>query len=192
MSPEKLLLPKRPRAIRLVDGDLNAYIQREVDAAFERGRQDALSTTCDLIEQAANRVDLAREEALLEIPTFATRFAQEIALQLLHIQLDQGEHDIEKMVRQTLAESGVGRGECTVHVNPADFERLSDSVWRAGTHVEADPGVAVGTVQVTTPQGLLVRDVDLCVKHAAERIHEHMRQNAYTNQEANAPEGQAD
>lgn len=183
MSPEKLLLPKKPRGARLFAGDLSAYIQREVDAAFERGRDEALGGTCNLMAQAARRIDHAREEALLEIPAFTVRFIEEVARQLLHIELGEQRHDIEKMVRETLAQSGVGRGECTVHVNPRDMERLTPSSFRRGTEIQADPEVQPGCVQITTPQGLLVRDVDLCIKHASERIHEHLRQNAYKQQE---------
>lgn len=183
MSPERLLLPRKPIGIRLLPGDLNTYIERQVDQAFERGRDDALANSCHLIEQAAQRINAARDEALQEIPAFATRFAEEVARQLLRIELSQGSHEIETMVRATLAESGVGRAECTVHVHPDDMQRLTNTVFRRGTKIEADPGVALGSVQVTTPQGLLVRDLDLCIKHAAERIHEHLRQNALAEPE---------
>lgn len=183
MSPERLLLPRKPIGIRLLPGDLNTYIERQVDQAFERGRDDALANSCHLIEQAAQRINAARDEALQEIPAFATRFAEEVARQLLRIELSQGSHEIETMVRATLAESGVGRAECTVHVHPDDMQRLTSTVFRRGTKIEADPGVALGSVQVTTPQGLLVRDLDLCIKHAAERIHEHLRQNALAEPE---------
>jgi flagellar biosynthesis/type III secretory pathway protein FliH len=187
LSPERLLLPRKPTGIRLLPGDLNAYIQRQVDDAFERGRCEALANACHLMEQAAERIDAARDEALQEVPAFATRFAEELARQLLHIELGKGLHEIEAMVRATLAESGVGRAECTVHVNPDDMQRLTGAVFRRGTKIEADPGVALGCVQVTTPQGLLVRDVDLCIKHAAERLHDHMRQNALSEPDSDTP-----
>ena len=175
MSPEKLLLPKRPTGLRLAAGDLEAFIQREVDAGYARGRAEALAGAAALVEEAAARVDQAREDALLAVPGFAARFAEEIARQLLHIELSTGRHAIETMVRETLAQSGVGRGECVVHVNPKDAERLEGVVWRRGTALEADPNVPLGSVQVTTTSGLLVRDVDLCVKQAAERLHAHLR-----------------
>ena len=175
MSPEKLLLPKRPTGVRLAEGNLESFIQHEVDAGFARGRAEALSGAAALVEEAATRIDQAREEALLAVPGFAARFAEEIARQLLHIELAAGRHEIEAMVRETLAESGIGRGECIVHVNPQDAERLEGVVWRRGTTLEADPNVPLGTVQVTTTSGLLVRDVDLCVKHASERLHGHLR-----------------
>jgi hypothetical protein len=57
-----------------------------------------------------------------------------------------------------------------VHVNPVDAERLADVPFRAGTELEADPGVPAGSVHVTTPQGLLVRDLD----QALGSIREHL------------------
>ena len=41
----------------------------------------------------------------------------------------------------------------------------------AGTAVESDPGVPRGSVHVTTPQGLLVRDLDEALRAIGERLH---------------------
>jgi len=187
LSPENLTLPRRPKAVRLFPGDLDAFFAVELERAEARGRAEALAGTGKLMDQAAARLDAARAEAEAELSSFATRFAEEVARQILHIELDKGTHAIETMVRETLGRSGMGRGSCVVHVHPSDAAALGAVTFRSGTTIEADSGVARGSVQISTPQGLLVRDVDLCIRHAAERIHEHMRERAATKLSAEAP-----
>ena len=164
--------------MRLFPADFDAWLQKELAIAERRGYTEALSGKGQLIDQAAERIDRAREEAEQELARFATRFAEGVAKQLLHIELDAGNHGIEEMVRETLSQSGVGRGACQVHVHPEDAETLSTVTFRSGTTIAADAGVPRGSVQVTTEHGLLVREVDQCIKHAAEKIHAHMRMNA--------------
>lgn len=177
MSAEPLVLPRRPKAVRLFPGDLNAYFMVELERAEARGRIAGSADCGRLLDQAAAKLETSRKEAEGELARFVTRFAEQVTRRLLHTELDKGTHQIEAMVRETLARSGVGRGTCVVHVHPADAETLAPVVFRSGTSIEADAGVARGCVQVTTPQGLLVRDIDLCVRHAAELLHEHLRQS---------------
>ena len=61
-------------------------------------------------------------------------------------------------MRETLASSGVGRGNCTVHLHPDDFATLAQVSFRVGTKIEADSAVAPGDVHISTPQGLLVHE----------------------------------
>lgn len=179
LSPEKLLLPHRPKSVRLFEGDLNDLLEIEIARAYERGREDALAGSCTIMGEAADRIDAARVEATREISAFATRFAASIAKHLIHIEIEQGNHAIEKMIRETLAESGVGRGKCVVHVHPEDARSLESVTFRNQTEIEADPDVARGSVHVSTTDGLLVRDVDACIQLAAERIHEDLRRQAH-------------
>jgi hypothetical protein len=74
-------------------------------------------------------------------------------------------------VRETLSASGVERGPCVVHLHPEDAARLSEVRFRSGTRIEADEGVARGDVQVSTPQGLLVRDLEDCLGAIAAGLH---------------------
>jgi flagellar biosynthesis/type III secretory pathway protein FliH len=164
--------------VRLFPADFDAWLQKELASAERRGYAEALSGKGQLIDLAAERIDRAREEAEAKLGDFASRFAEGIARELLHIELEAGHHAIEKMVRESLAQSGVGRGACEVHVHPDDAEALAPVTFRSGTTISADPGIARGSVHITTAQGLLVREVDLCIKHAADLIHAHMRQKA--------------
>lgn len=181
MSPDRIVLPRAPKSVRLFPADFDAWLQKELASAERRGFEEALNGKGHLIDEAAARIDEAREEAEAELASFATRFAEGIAKQLLHIELDAGAHQIEKVVRETLAQAGVGRGDCEVHVHPEDAKTLSAVTFRSGTTITADPGVPRGSVHVTTERGLLVREVDLCIKHAAERIHAHLRKSGQSD-----------
>ena len=79
--------------------------------------------------------------------------------------------EIPRIVRDTLSASGVGRGACVVHVHPRDAERLRGVPFRSGTEIEADPEVAEGDVHVTTPHGLLVREIDELLLAVRSRLH---------------------
>ncbi|MDF1799702.1 MAG: FliH/SctL family protein [Planctomycetota bacterium] len=179
MSRNPILLPTPPTGIRLVERDLSGWFQDQVAdqcaAARAEGYAEAMAGAAGALEEAAARIDVEREEAVNAISGFATRFACEVAKHLLRISIQDQAHDIESMVRATLAEAGVGRGKCVVHLNPQDAATLAAVKFRSGTEVESDPSVPHGSVQITTPRGLLVRDVEDCIRHAADRIYGDMR-----------------
>lgn len=128
------------------------------------------------LEMAAERLDQAREAAENEVPGQVIDLAVAIARELLIVELHAGNYDLERMVRSTLADSGVGRGECTVHVSRQDAERLKSVTFRAGTRIEADPSLSDGDIQVTTPRGLLVREIDSCMDAIREQLLEEIAQ----------------
>jgi flagellar biosynthesis/type III secretory pathway protein FliH len=67
--------------------------------------------------------------------------------------------------------SGVRRGDSVVvHLCPDDLERLQDVSFRAGTQLVADGELGRGEVHVTTPHGVLVRDIDIALDGVLERI----------------------
>lgn len=197
MSRNPILLPSPPRGIRIVERDLSGWFEDQVAdqcaAARAEGYAEALAGAAGSLDEAAARIDVEREEAVNAISGFATRFACEVAKHLLRISIQDQAHDIEGMVRATLAEAGVGRGKCVVHLNPQDAATLAAVKFRSGTEVEADSSVPHGSVQITTPRGLLVRDVEDCIRHAADRIYGDLRNTvtaapngaAYSDFEAN-------
>ena len=77
-------------------------------------------------------------------------------------------------MRETLSFSGGARGPCTVHLHPADAGALEGVPFRSGTEIEADPSVPRGSVHVTTPHGLLVRDLDEALRSIGERLLENL------------------
>src|SRR5262245_40035709 len=128
--------------------------------------------------QAAGALDLAAQQLaespqqlLAEITSAVVDLASEIARAVVRSEIAAGRHDIERIVRETLSASGVGRGACVVHVHPRDAERLRGVPFRSGTEIEADPEVAEGDVHVTTPHGLLVREIDELLAAVRIRLH---------------------
>lgn len=171
-------LARRVRAARLCEGPPEALLARRLEArlaaAREEGRREgeaaAQAGSALLLERASVQLDERLAEAREELARQAVELALGIAGELLRVELSAGRHDIERIVRETLAQSGVGRGACVVHLNPLDVERLRHVAFRAGTRIEADEDVSVGSVHVTTPKGLLVHEVDACVAAIAERL----------------------
>ncbi len=139
------------------------------------GERAVRATLGRALDEAAAALHAAREEALDEVPRAVAVLATAIARQLLAVELDAGRYDVEAMVRETLAASGVGRGSCTVHLHPADASALESCSFRAATKVEADEDVPRGHVHVTTPDGLVVRDLDAALDAIRERLLGELR-----------------
>jgi flagellar biosynthesis/type III secretory pathway protein FliH len=138
----------------------------------EQGRQEALNDAAGLLERAAAQLERARDEAAARLAHTCTRLSVEIARLLLGRELRAGNLDIERLVRDCLAASGVGRGACVVHVHPEDARALEEIRFRSGTTIEADSGVARGSVHISTPHGLLVRDHEDALKAMAAALEE--------------------
>jgi flagellar biosynthesis/type III secretory pathway protein FliH len=122
------------------------------------------------LDQAAERLDRAREEAAATIARDTVQLALEIARTLVRVEVDAGRHDLESMVRDALTASGVGRGPCVVHMNPHDAAALSGVRFRSGTTIEPDEAIARGDVHVSTPSGLLVREIPEALRSIHERL----------------------
>jgi len=148
--------------------------REQAEAAYLRGRAegeaDMRATACAAMDAAAARVDAAREAAEEQVAGFAVKLGVAIAEHLLRVELDAGRYDLEQIVRSTLAASDVGRGACVVHLAPEDARRLEGVPFRSLTVLEPDPNMKPGDVHVTTPQGLLVRDLEVTLASIAERI----------------------
>lgn len=182
MSPENsvsVTLDAAPSAARLVEGGLDEaicnYIAVRERRAHAAGMVAARAGAVGALEAAAVRLDRAREGALDGVVHQTVDLALEIARTLLRCELPEGRYDLEAMVREALSFSGVERGRCVVHLHPEDARRLEGTTFRSGTELEADPGVSRGSVHVTTPQGLLVRDLDEALRAIGERLHTEAR-----------------
>ncbi|MDA1264778.1 MAG: FliH/SctL family protein, partial [Planctomycetota bacterium] len=84
------------------------------------------------------------------------------------------DYDLERVVRGALADAGVGRGEVTVHLHPEDHAALQGTTFRTGTHLAVDPNLARGDVHLSTPRGLLVRDVEGSLESIREQLLEEL------------------
>ena len=180
---EPLRLDAAPRGARLAEGGradaLARLLERREAHAHARGRAvgeaEALEGAAAALLAASERLDAAREAAREGLAHTAVDLAVEIVRALLRVELPAGRYDLEGMVREALAFSGVERGRCVVHLHPQDAARLEGTRFRTGTVVEADEGVGRGSVHVTTPQGLLVRDLDEALRSVVERLRGELR-----------------
>lgn len=174
----RVALTARPRTVtvfegtreELVAGRRAAALQREYARGQADGERTATARAAGALTKAAERLAQSAELQAAEIARDSVRLAVEIARTLLRHEIDAGRYDIERIVRETLQASGVGRGVCVLHLNPADVSRLEGTVFRTGTTLESDPEVPAGDVHVTTQRGLLVRDLEQALGSIAERL----------------------
>jgi flagellar biosynthesis/type III secretory pathway protein FliH len=115
----------------------------------------------------------AREETDRAVAEDSAKLALVIAREIVRAEVAAGRYDIERIVREALQVSGVGRAECVVHLHAEDVKRLSSIAFRSATRLEADPEVSRGDVHVSTPRGVVVRDLDAALASVAERLKEN-------------------
>jgi flagellar biosynthesis/type III secretory pathway protein FliH len=171
----RLSLPRRPSGARLCAGsaaDLSrALLERVRAEAREEGRRRAEGEAAGALEQALAALEQRRAEAEGELARQAVELALEIAEALLQRAVDAGAYDLERIVREALAASGVSRGErVVIHLAPADHARLAETRFRAGTELVPDPDIPLGDVHLATPHGVLVRDLEHALRAIAERL----------------------
>lgn len=172
MSPETLTLrlESAPTTARVVPGGLDALVKRCMAQARAEGERDASQRAAKAFEAAVVKLEASQAEAADALARNAVQLAVEIARTLVRVEIDAGRHGLEKIVRESLAASGVGRGAAQVHLHPADHALVADVRWRSGTVVEADDAVQRGDVHISTPQGLLVREIQDSLRAIHERL----------------------
>jgi len=192
-SERRIRVHARPVEVRVAGDDLDRISRRvlaeELAAAERRGVAEgrrqlseearsavrALDKAASELEAAHERAERELEAKKRELGEFAVRLAVEIARHLLRAEIDAGRYDLDRIVRETLAESGVGRGNCVVHLAPEDHAALEGARFRGGTVLEQDPSVPRGDVHVTTPDGIFVRDLDAALRRLADRLRGEAR-----------------
>lgn len=182
MSPKKFTVPIRGAAV--LDAtvlDLNDHepLAALLAAARERGRREALAEAprdaAKLLAEIASKVEQQAQGLHAEAAKTALELGLVIAREFILRDVSLGEHDIEGMVRSVLAAASSDRGQCIVHVNPVDAATLAGSQFRTGTTVEADPGIRMGDVQVQTPMGTMIRDLDETLSNLSTRLREELK-----------------
>lgn len=175
-------LHARPVGARLCPGGLGEVSERVLDQrlaeaharGFEEGVASSTETAARALTGALERFDQFIERSGTEVAAFAAELAVDIAGYLLRREIDSGVYDIERLVRDTLAASKVGRGHCVVHLAPSDHARLHGVPFRIGTELVPDPDIEPGNVQVETPQGLLVHDREEALASIRQELLDHL------------------
>lgn len=143
-------------------------------AARAEGHAEAVRGSCAALQEAADRLDAAREQAEDALAGDAIHLAVEIARQILKIEIAARNYDLETIVRATLAASEIKRGHCIVNLHPDDAESVSHVAFRGETEICANADVPLGAVHVETPRGLLVRDPDAALEEIREQLLEDL------------------
>lgn len=153
--------------MRVAPGELGDVRDRRAFArGVSQGRAEALQHAAGALLRATEALEGEQDRAA----KLAVEMALEIARVLLRREALAGNYDLEAIVRETLAVSGVDRGRCVVHVHPEDAKALESVAFRAGTVIEADVAVSRGNVQVSTPRGLMVREFEQALEAIASEL----------------------
>jgi len=159
----------------------------QAERAIERGTIEALAGfagAASALNEAAAHMHEERSRLEGEAVQLALELAFTITRQLVHTEVRANRHNVEAIVREVLAEAGAGRGTYTVHVCPSDLGQLSESAFRAGTSVVADPELTPGDVHIETPRGVCVREVDEALEELGRRLREELTGGILTSTEA--------
>lgn len=179
MSANRIQLGQAPRAAHIGAGGLEDATARLLEqrerAAYAAGRDAALGGALSRLDEATARLCAASQAVNETLASDSVELALVIAAELVRREVGAQRHDIEALVRDALAASGVGRGACTVHVSPGDAAALAKVPFRSGTRIESDPDVHAACVQIETPQGLLVRDIEAALASIGARLREEAR-----------------
>lgn len=159
-------------------GRIEDYLERSHDAEVEAARLEglkdgsasALSGAAASLDAATTAMEAKREECLSEVTSLAVELALGIARRLVRAELAAERHDIEAIVRDVLASTSDGRTTTKIYVSPEDASRLNEVTFRSATEVVSDEAVSTGSVRVETPQGVLVRDIDECMRNLSDRL----------------------
>lgn len=171
-------MARRPQNVRIAEAGAEQSFAAIIDARIEQarlegiaeGEQKATLGAAAALGSAIDALEALHKQLTLEAGQQAVELAMATAGHLLQAEVESERYNLEEVVRQTLSESGAGRRTCTVHLHPKDAERLAEIEFRSGTTIEADPNVARGDVQVSTPDGLFVRDIEHAIRSIGERI----------------------
>jgi flagellar biosynthesis/type III secretory pathway protein FliH len=175
-----VVLPRLVRAARLLAdsgaGASEALWQSRAQAAFASGIAEGERRTLERIssslQAAQNDLAQARAQATSELAASSVRLALAIAQELLRCEIEQGRYDLEGLVRGALERAGPSPGPCILHVHPEDAQRLSAARFRPGLSIESDSSLGRGSFHLSTPQGLLVRDLRESLDAVGEALQE--------------------
>ncbi|MDF1836455.1 MAG: FliH/SctL family protein [Planctomycetota bacterium] len=165
----------RPVSLTQLRSQLNTSdLEAARQAGYQAGLLEAHQGAAKALDAAVDRLDKSRQEALDALSTSTVELAVEIARQIVRVEIQAENYDLERIVRGALSQSGLGRGEATIHVCPADHKRLSEVTFRSGTEVAIDSTLEPGDVHVQAAQGLLVREVSECLASVREQLLEDL------------------
>lgn len=176
MSPERLQLECASElgAVRVLASGAAAVDETRLARARAEGERKGLAEAGAALDAVVTRLVASEEEARTALATGAVELALEIARTLLCGEIQRDRHDVERIVRNVLAEAATGRAPCVVHVHPSDHARLAQTKFRSGTRIEPDAGVSKGDVHVETSLGVLVRELDDALQAIGRRLKEDL------------------
>jgi len=137
-------------AVDLKELQRKAYERGYAHAVEQRGA--SMEAASSALTEAAEALRAARARDEEELAGFAVRLATTIAEQLVGEVIDQGEHDVNEMVRRVLdaVMPEVDEGTAELHGHPEDLELLPTTLLHGSTALKrhGDPSMDRGSFRV--------------------------------------------
>jgi flagellar assembly protein FliH len=136
-----------------------------------------METLLPALEQIVRQIDDAKGEILLRWERSALRVVAAIAERVIRRELSRQPEIALDLVAEALR-LATGAADITLHVSPADYEKLGSQIERLGatlsrlapSQVVADPAVSVGGCRVETRFG----EIDEQIESQLRRIEEEL------------------
>ncbi len=167
---ETVLTAERQAAQKTAEIERRA---KELEKQFA-SRQAELNQTAQALQAAGNELAKLRNELVGEMQAEAVKLALDIAGRILHQEIQAQGYDIDPIVTEALSRLP-RRGEITVRLNPADFERSrltkSDD---EQVRFLADPNVPAAGCVVSSTEG----NVETSPETSMNKIQAALTENA--------------
>jgi flagellar biosynthesis/type III secretory pathway protein FliH len=151
--------------------ELSGYGQVGSAASAEREKAE-LSQLCRALEALIARLNQFYESLFAQHKDQIARLSVEIARKILLHKIQQGDYEIESIVKESLKNAPT-RQDVVVHLNPADLPRIqklqqdNDDGALAGLRFVADSNIGRAECLLETPKGII-----------ESMINEHLEQIA--------------
>ncbi|MBN1556143.1 MAG: hypothetical protein JXA11_15490 [Phycisphaerae bacterium] len=154
---------------------MQAQLERRAEAMEQQfaARQAELESTVRALRTAGKQLDSLREELIRDLHTEAVDLALRIARKVLHQEIESQGYRIDPIIEEAMSHLPK-RGEITVRLNPADFERSAlaqqDTSGEEHIHFTADPSVPPAGCVVDSAEGVVESDPDAAMEHIEQTL----------------------
>ncbi|MEZ6195538.1 MAG: hypothetical protein R3F20_07395 [Planctomycetota bacterium] len=184
--PRDVALVARDLAAPAGDGREHFDIKELQRRAFERGRQvereaarQPLARICSGLEKLVAETEARTAADRTRVEEFAVSLAMAVAERLTHALVDAHAHDVNAMVHDLLASTGVDEGsEIRLIMNPEDRGRLEEygpGSPLEGVAIEVDPALPLGDMALRGRHHETWSRMTERLEQARERLTEEAR-----------------
>lgn len=155
------------QALPVQEGPTQAQLDEHL-APTLAAHQRELSGALSALSQARAQLSAIRQQVIAQAEGQLVELAISIASKVLMQEIQAERYQIEPIVSEALA-SVNNDGPVVVRLNPADFERCSQTQWQDQPNLQlvADPSIAPAQCQVQCSQGVIESSIEAHLRGVA-------------------------